>query len=229
MKRYFKGLAAFTLIELLIVVAIIAILAAIAVPNFLEAQLRSKIARAKADMRTVALGVSSYVVDNNIPPHTAARYTPDTKQWNRDGICLFTNLTTPIAYLTSVMTVDPFASLAPGMYDEYGKITNTNDGGDADRFKTLHLINIVGMQRGWEKKSDQAGAMAKSAGHPQKFLLLSLGPDKVKGPDPRSNGTWSFGDYASASMYRQYQGFTAWNYDPSNGTVSGGDVLKWGD
>jgi prepilin-type N-terminal cleavage/methylation domain-containing protein len=32
---------AFTLIELLIVVAIIAILAAIAVPNFLEAQVRS--------------------------------------------------------------------------------------------------------------------------------------------------------------------------------------------
>jgi len=39
----------FTLIEILIVVAIIAILAAIAVPNFLEAQTRSKVSRAKAD------------------------------------------------------------------------------------------------------------------------------------------------------------------------------------
>jgi len=39
------------LIELLIVVAIIAVLAAIAVPNFLEAQTRSIISRTMADLR----------------------------------------------------------------------------------------------------------------------------------------------------------------------------------
>ncbi|HPL75328.1 MAG TPA: prepilin-type N-terminal cleavage/methylation domain-containing protein [Candidatus Sumerlaeota bacterium] len=53
----------FTLIELLIVVAIIAILAAIAVPNFLEAQVRSKVSRARADMRSLATGMKSYFVD----------------------------------------------------------------------------------------------------------------------------------------------------------------------
>jgi prepilin-type N-terminal cleavage/methylation domain-containing protein len=56
---------AFTLIELLIVVAIIAILAAIAVPNFLEAQVRSKVARVKTDMRSIATGLESYTVDYN--------------------------------------------------------------------------------------------------------------------------------------------------------------------
>ncbi|HBF32950.1 TPA: hypothetical protein DDW35_00165 [Candidatus Sumerlaeota bacterium] len=54
---------AFTLIELLIVVAIIAILAAIAVPNFLEAQVRSKVARAQNDMRSIATGLEAYAVD----------------------------------------------------------------------------------------------------------------------------------------------------------------------
>ena len=41
-----------TLVEVLIVVAIIAILAAVALPNFLEAQTRSKVSRVRADMRT---------------------------------------------------------------------------------------------------------------------------------------------------------------------------------
>ena len=58
----------FTLVELLIVVAIISILAAIAVPNFLEAQTRSRVSRVKADMRSLVLAVQSYHVDNNSFP-----------------------------------------------------------------------------------------------------------------------------------------------------------------
>ena len=59
---------AFTLIELLIVVAIIAILAAIAVPNFLEAQVRAKVSRVKADERSLTNAIEMYRVDWNIYP-----------------------------------------------------------------------------------------------------------------------------------------------------------------
>ena len=62
--KYFYRIMSFTLIELLIVVAIIAILAAIAVPNFLEAQTRTKVTRTIVEMRTVANATKAYLVDN---------------------------------------------------------------------------------------------------------------------------------------------------------------------
>ena len=55
---------AFTLIELLIVIAIIAILALIAIPNFIESQIRSKVARVQSDMRSVATAIEACFVDS---------------------------------------------------------------------------------------------------------------------------------------------------------------------
>jgi len=91
----------FTLIELLIVVAIMAILAAIAVPNFLEAQVRSKVSRVKADQRTIATAIESYRVDNSGYPESGGGN--DNQNYKA-----YRHLTTPIAYITSIPK-DPFA------------------------------------------------------------------------------------------------------------------------
>ncbi len=97
----------FTLIELLIVVAIIAILAAIAVPNFLEAQVRAKVSRDKADMRSTATALESYLVDyNKYPPWYQDFFAKNACFSLQSGAALsiwgLCRLTTPVAYITQV-------------------------------------------------------------------------------------------------------------------------------
>lgn len=92
---------AFTLIELLIVVAIIGILAAIAVPNFLNAQTRARVSRSMSEIRSLANTVQMYALDHNIPP-----FVPPGRG---DGSAMFNMrpLTTPIAYMAEIPR-DPF-------------------------------------------------------------------------------------------------------------------------
>jgi len=61
----------FSLIELLIVIAIIGILAAIAIPNLLNAVQRGKQKRTMVDMRVLATAIEAYHVDNSMFPTAA--------------------------------------------------------------------------------------------------------------------------------------------------------------
>lgn len=58
----------FTLIGLLIVVAIIVILATISVPIFLNAQFRAIVARVQADHKTLSNSIEMYRLDFGMPP-----------------------------------------------------------------------------------------------------------------------------------------------------------------
>jgi prepilin-type N-terminal cleavage/methylation domain-containing protein len=55
----------FTLVEIMIVVAIIALLASIAVPNFLRARKRSQATRILEDLRMLDNATDEYAIDNN--------------------------------------------------------------------------------------------------------------------------------------------------------------------
>jgi type IV pilus assembly protein PilA len=75
--RSFRNRKGFTLIELMIVVAIIGILAAIAIPNFLRFQAKSKQAEARELLSSLYTTQISYFAENNTyAVLTTAGFTP---------------------------------------------------------------------------------------------------------------------------------------------------------
>ena len=60
-----KRRGGFTLVEIMIVVAIIALLAAIAVPGFLRARKRSQASRIINDLRLIDSAVDQYAIESN--------------------------------------------------------------------------------------------------------------------------------------------------------------------
>ena len=75
--------AGFTLIEILIVVVIIGILAAIAIPKFASTKEKSYLAVMKSDLRNLAVAEETYSADNNTyyagaVPSAALIYNPSS-------------------------------------------------------------------------------------------------------------------------------------------------------
>jgi prepilin-type N-terminal cleavage/methylation domain-containing protein len=65
LKNINKRRGGFTLVEIMIVVAIIALLAAIAVPGFLRARKRSQASRILNDLRMIDSAVDQYAIETN--------------------------------------------------------------------------------------------------------------------------------------------------------------------
>ena len=65
LQKLTKNRGGFTLVEIMIVVAIIALLAAIAVPNFLRARKRSQATRILEDLRMIDSAIDQYAIENN--------------------------------------------------------------------------------------------------------------------------------------------------------------------
>jgi prepilin-type N-terminal cleavage/methylation domain-containing protein len=66
LQKLSKNRGGFTLVEIMIVVAIIALLAAIAVPNFLRARKRSQATRVLEDLRMIDSACDQYAIENNL-------------------------------------------------------------------------------------------------------------------------------------------------------------------
>lgn len=80
LKNLRKNQGGFTLVEIMIVVAIIALLAAIAVPNFLRARKRSQATTMLEELRILDAAIDQYAIDNN-KPSGSVFYASDLKPY----------------------------------------------------------------------------------------------------------------------------------------------------
>lgn len=179
LERRFMGKRAFTLIEILIVVGIISILALISTANLLEAQIRAKVSRTQADMRSLATAVEAYRTDTNkYPPHN-------------DTPCDLTALSTPVSYITTI-PFDIFQSPRNPNWERTGPYYTWQDLWD------IHN----------SRNPDWGGGdwLERRIGEGKMWSLSSPGPDLVV--DMANDATAI--------------------YDPSNGTISRGDVIRLG-
>ena len=225
---------AFTLIELLIVVAIIAILAAIAVPNFLEAQTRAKTARAKSDLRTLAVAIESYRVDSNDYPYIQADGGPGTEWQAPFGFppgrtAGPAGLTTPTAYLTSALR-DAFeleseqgGPLSPSgknllSFERLGWGYAADGTRWNDNNSNAHAVRVPVDANGTLNGTAPDFNTTDPSLIPARYVLWSVGPDK------------SHRVYAPDGTVVVRSRFSVLNrYDPTNGTISTGCIVRFPD
>ena len=131
--------------------AIIGILAAIAVPNFLNAQIRAKVSRTYADERALSTAVEMYRLD-------LGAYPPEDS--NKQEVRNFTKLvrlTTPNAYMSSIPS-DPFNQLSDSIVFNEPPIP----------YATYHYTSI----------NDSRNTPLPSWWGPYSWNLMGYGPDR---------------------------------------------------
>ncbi len=202
----------FTLVELVLVLAVIAILAALAMVNYQRAVTRARVSATLSNIRTMMTAMESYRIDHGVYP------TPIVSLWD-DPLGVVSSsamsaLTTPIAYASQAAFSDPFGSTkiegALDQRDMFGLPVQTfNAQKSMLVFSYPNVSMIVNRPR-----MDRDG-----------YAIVSVGPDSkdsfiVYYPFPRLLPT-------SASAYG-VNSIQDTVYDPSNGTISPGDLAGFG-
>ena len=119
-----KRRGAFTLVEIMIVVAIIALLAAIAVPGFLRARKRSQSSRILNDLRMIDAAVDQYAIETN----RSTNFVVGTTDWTnylKKGSMLYNTGSSLLGHAYGAQTVDTIPQVPSADYAVLSDVAST--------------------------------------------------------------------------------------------------------
>jgi prepilin-type N-terminal cleavage/methylation domain-containing protein len=116
--------AGFTLVEIMIVVAIIALLAAIAVPGFLRARKRSQASRIINDLRLIDSAIDQYAIETNKTSGASVQVADWTK-YLKAGTNLYTTANDILGNSYGPQTVDSLPKVPSLSKDALSDVTDS--------------------------------------------------------------------------------------------------------
>ena len=114
----------FTLVEIMIVVAIIALLAAIAVPGFLRARKRSQASRILNDLRLIDSAIDQYAIETN----RSTSFTVSTVDWTnylKKGSVLYNTGRDILGNSYGAQFVDTLPAVPPASFAALSDVAGT--------------------------------------------------------------------------------------------------------
>jgi prepilin-type N-terminal cleavage/methylation domain-containing protein len=125
MKINLKSRRGFTLVEIMIVVAIIALLASIAVPGFLRARKRSQASRILNDLRLIDGAVDLYAIETNKMGGVTVN-TVDWTNYMKKGSILYNSARSILGHDYGLQTVDVLPKCPNASWIALSDVADTN-------------------------------------------------------------------------------------------------------
>lgn len=122
-RKTFLPSHAFTLVEIMIVVAILALLAVVAMPNFLRARKRAQASRILEDLRVIEWAVDQYAIESSKSPGADAGW-PDIQRFLKTGSAIYNSQgVDPLGNAYVGFSVDTYPKLSSESYSKLSDVS----------------------------------------------------------------------------------------------------------
>lgn len=203
----------FTIVEILVCLAIVCLLATIAIPNFLRAHTAADVAAARVDLQKLKTGLEAYKSDRGAYPWQQSSTACRKLFFSGPSIPTLDRLSTPIMYLEANCNfVNRFNAIAQYEGPEF----------ETTRSLSSEILRDYRYNARNQQDTSTWGQVGPQDVDPIWYFL------EASGPDQHFHWTWNALNRAPDDNSTSRAILLQTVYDPTNGTVSRGSIWVQG-